>query len=896
MFQRAAASTSSQAAQAGSVNAPFKPPSQSTLGSFMRDDSNAANGGVSRSAAASRQPLSPKRGQVNHINAAISKASTSPIKELKRQDSTLLRTLMEADDQASRQAPKAVTAVNGAGANMVGTNSVYFDEDDFEDDLDFSFDAGASSTTARPKATPRKTPVKVPPTNGAAKPEAIARGSQHTPIKIPEDSSQPISWPPSTDRGQRNADTSSAMPAKRSPPPVMQAPQPAKKPRNLPWLSQDNSRTTFGPQIRQSRNTSTAAASTAFEEAEEESIFDAAPVDKDGTPAVDRRGILDDPTASALKAMKEEKRRKRPASADGESPRMAGVRRKEVPKTHLSAEQKAILRLVVDEGKSVFYTGSAGTGKSVLLRECIRELKSKHARQPERIAVTASTGLAACNIGGITLHSFAGVGLGKEDAKTLVKKLKRNKKNVTRWLKTSVLIIDEISMVDADWFDKLEEVARVVRKNDKPWGGIQIVVTGDFFQLPPVPDQGRQAKFAFEAAKWGEIDHTVALTSVFRQRDPEFVDMLNEMREGRLTPASIRNFQALSRELDNTDGIDATELFPTRAEVERANNSRMARLKGQIREFRAEDTGTVDDQTREKILSNCMAPKTLQLKKGAQVMLIKNTDDQLVNGSLGIVAGFMDERVHTFCLEQGGENEVAKMCEQGGSLRDSPWPEEMLEGSDGGRRKKMRLLLMQQESSTAKCYPVVCFRTPGPGKHDTYRLVQPESWKTELPNGEVQACRRQVPLILAYAISIHKAQGQTIEKVKVDLGKVFEKGQAYVALSRAVSKAGLQVTRFDAKLVMAHDKVAKFYAGLLKVDTSAIRAANGAAAGRAAGAGHGAQMVTALKNDRERKEREKREKERAEREAPVSTQQVWSQVKRNPASAFFGATKVERKW
>jgi ATP-dependent DNA helicase PIF1 len=190
----------------------------------------------------------------------------------------------------------------------------------------------------------------------------------------------------------------------------------------------------------------------------------------------------------------------------------------------LSEEQQRVLDLVVGQQKSVFFTGSAGTGKSVLMRAIIAELRKKYVREPERVAVTASTGLAACNIGGVTLHSFGGIGLGKEDVPTLVKKIKKNAKAKARWLKTKILIIDEISMVDGDLFDKLEGIARMMRNNGRPFGGIQLVITGDFFQLPPVPDfenKSRGAKFAFDAGTWSTaIHHTIGLTEVFRQKDP----------------------------------------------------------------------------------------------------------------------------------------------------------------------------------------------------------------------------------------------------------------------------------------------------------------------------------------------------------------------------------------
>lgn len=196
-------------------------------------------------------------------------------------------------------------------------------------------------------------------------------------------------------------------------------------------------------------------------------------------------------------------------------------RREVVPKVFLSDEQRSVLDLVAEQKKSVFFTGSAGTGKSVLLRETIKVLRGNYKREPDRVAVTASTGLAACNVGGVTLHSFAGIGLGKEAVPELVKKIKRNAKAKQRWMRTKILIIDEISMVDGDLFDKLEAIARAIRNNGRPFGGIQLVITGDFFQLPPVPDYGRVAKFSFDAATWNtSIEHTIGLTQVFRQKDP----------------------------------------------------------------------------------------------------------------------------------------------------------------------------------------------------------------------------------------------------------------------------------------------------------------------------------------------------------------------------------------
>ncbi|KJK76786.1 hypothetical protein H634G_07827 [Metarhizium anisopliae BRIP 53293] len=463
----------------------------------------------------------------------------------------------------------------------------------------------------------------------------------------------------------------------------------------------------------------------------------------------------------------------------------------------LSSEQAHVVDMVVNQNQSVFFTGPAGTGKSVLMRAIISELKKKYARDSERVAVTASTGLAACNIGGITLHSFAGIGLGKEAPPALVKKIRRNPKAKNRWLRTKCLIIDEISMVDGDLFDKLSQVGRTIRNNGRPWGGIQLVITGDFFQLPPVPDADkRDSKFAFDAATWStSIDHTIGLTQVFRQRDPEFARMLNEMRIGKISDHTVQAFKALSRPLKFEDGVDLAELYPTRAQVEGSNEKRLRELPGKIHRYEALDTG--DPAVRDKLLMSMMAPKAIELKIGAQVMLIKNLDESLVNGSLGKVIAFSDEKT----FEMGGNNAYDEM--PGDSMAKA-------------RRKLQAFSRDSGSDSSSQQYPVVQFISTGGVPRVI--LCQPEEWTVELPNGEIQAKRNQLPLILAWALSIHKAQGQTLERVTVNLGKVFEKGQAYVALSRATSQHGLRVVGFERSKVMAHPRVVEFYSKLSSVD------------------------------------------------------------------------------
>ena len=201
--------------------------------------------------------------------------------------------------------------------------------------------------------------------------------------------------------------------------------------------------------------------------------------------------------------------------------------------TLLTKDQLKVQNLVLNEKKNVFFTGAAGTGKSVLMKLMIARLRGTYKENPGKIAVTASTALAACHIGGITLHSWGGVGLGKDDVNKLVKNIRRNQNAVKRWRETEILIIDEISMIDGALFDKMESIARRLRpeRKNQPFGGIQLVITGDFFQLPPVPDaEGQGTKFAFEACSWPRsVRHTVLLTEVFRQKDPGTPSPLNQL-------------------------------------------------------------------------------------------------------------------------------------------------------------------------------------------------------------------------------------------------------------------------------------------------------------------------------------------------------------------------------
>lgn len=396
--------------------------------------------------------------------------------------------------------------------------SVYFDENDFDDDADIDLDADEPVVSRPPSQISYPTlllsPQAIQPTPGGVSYPTLPppiQATEHT--TGPPSSNENITW------------SSSPLQHKLPPPTKTVSPARPSRRRTLPWQNeidqQDKVLSEVPPGFRALVDRDTARLSKRSHKNSGDGSL--APLLKD-TP----RSPF--PWNKTAKSLKEEQKNHRQGNkklvknheGDDTSKMIASTKKKEtLARVCLSEEQRKVLNLVVEDNKSVFFTGSAGTGKSVLLREIIKTLRVKHKTQPDRVAVTASTGLAACNIGGVTLHSFAGIGLGKEEIPELVKKIKRNQKAKLRWMRTKVLIVDEISMVDGDLFDKLEGVARIVRNNGRPFGGLQLVITGDFFQLPPVPDSGKVARFSFDAATWNtSIEHTIGLTQIFRQKDP----------------------------------------------------------------------------------------------------------------------------------------------------------------------------------------------------------------------------------------------------------------------------------------------------------------------------------------------------------------------------------------
>lgn len=418
--------------------------------------------------------------------------------------------------------------------------------------------------------------------------------------------------------------------------------------------------------------------------------------------------------------------------------------------------QKQILS-AVSKGNSVFIMGSAGTGKTILVQHIIKLLRKCH--KPSQVFVTASTGVAACAISGQTLHSFAGIGYPMADRCTLLDRVLMDKNTCKRWNKVEALVIDEISMVEAELFDSLEYIAREVRGKNKMWGGIQLIVSGDFFQLQPIIDLRKSSgkEFAFEAKCWKEsFDLQVELTKVFRQSDSQFIKLLQGVRRGECDPEDLKVLEqsCLVTEPDSS----AVQLFPLKEDVKRVNDMRMESLSEEVFKYMAVDRG---EDPWKRQLQQGIAPNELLICRGARVMLIKNlsTSTGLVNGATGTVKGF--------CQPKHMDVTLTGICND--------------------------VLL-----------PIVEFDS-GPRM-----VIEPETWAV-MEGSTVVAERKQIPLVLAWASSIHKCQGMTLDKLYTDLSRAFGYGMVYVALSRVRSLEGLQLSGFCPSKIKAHPKVLQFY-------------------------------------------------------------------------------------
>ena len=435
----------------------------------------------------------------------------------------------------------------------------------------------------------------------------------------------------------------------------------------------------------------------------------------------------------------------------------------------LSLEQQQAMTSF-ESNKNIFLTGPGGTGKTALIKKMVESCKAKG----RKVQVCALTGCAAVllNCQAKTLHSWAGIGLANGPADLIVKRVVTNKFKASAWKKIDVLIIDEVSMMSQKIFDMLDIIGRVVRKiPNSPFGGLQIIFSGDFYQLPPVIREEDQqndvtaACFCFESPQWQTtFNETIHLKKIFRQTDVAYTTILNQIRIGKLYKSSLDILTPhIGKPLPAT--FVPTILLPRRRDAELINAAELAKLTGEEKIYSMAPIETLPESAKKPLpdisfeqkemeqnylMNGIMADKVLVLKKGAQVMCIANIDmessEPIVNGSQGIVIDFV------------------------GSM------------------------------------PVVQFN------NGARRNVGYHTWNSEnVPSIGI----KQIPLIYAWAITIHKSQGVSLDMAQIDAGSnIFECGQTYVALSRVKSLQGLYLTAFNPQKIKVNKKVQDFYAKL----------------------------------------------------------------------------------
>jgi len=391
-------------------------------------------------------------------------------------------------------------------------------------------------------------------------------------------------------------------------------------------------------------------------------------------------------------------------------------------------------------GHNIFLTGAAGSGKTYLLNKYIQYLKAHQVK----IAITASTGIAATHLQGLTLHAWSGIGIKDQLNSKELEKLGENKRIRSNYKKTKVLIIDEISMLHQHQLNMVDTIARYLLKSDAPFGGMQVVLCGDFFQLPPVTSNLSltEKRFSFEASSWDEAHFKICyLEEQHRQGDDPLCIILNDIRNG--TTGEHTKIPLRTRYKKEPQGATkATKLYSRNINVDLVNESELAHLPGQEKIFTMSSEGL--SVLTENLKKNCLAPEQLKLKIGAEVMFVKNDmTGRYVNGTRCIVTGF----------DKGPEG----------------WP-----------------MVRTYDQQTLTVYP--------------------EEWKYE-DHGSVRAVIRQVPLRLAWAITIHKSQGMTLDAAEIDLGDAFEPGMGYVALSRVKSLNGLKLMNLNDMALKIHPRI-----------------------------------------------------------------------------------------
>ena len=398
----------------------------------------------------------------------------------------------------------------------------------------------------------------------------------------------------------------------------------------------------------------------------------------------------------------------------------------------LSNEQQRVLELCAEY--NTFITGAAGTGKTYLLQVIIKYFQEKFGQSS--VGVTASTGKAAFPLGGFTFHSFFGIGCGAQSAYQLLQSVRANEELVHKIQNLRVLIIDEVSMLGAEVFEKVEFICRQIRSNSCPFGGVHLILCGDFYQLPPV-----RSSYLFKSPYFvSSIDICVELKEIHRQSELDLISLLQDARQGHFSSSSLALLNELTRPLNHS----SLRIYSLRSDVEMYNLTKIKEMAGEEYLYRSSDSG------RDKsVLKQCNAPNVLTLKIGAPVMLVKNmihVHPSLVNGLAGTVTSISS--AGPIILFENGSRYCIRTCD----------------------------------------FPV-------------YNS-----------NGVLMATRKQLPLQLAFGITVHRSQGMSIKHLEVNMQNYFEPGQLYVALSRATSISGLRVLPgFSLSFPRVSNEVSSFY-------------------------------------------------------------------------------------
>lgn len=394
---------------------------------------------------------------------------------------------------------------------------------------------------------------------------------------------------------------------------------------------------------------------------------------------------------------------------------------------------------ILKMGHNAFITGAAGSGKTHLLNQYIKYLRDNGAE----VGVTASTGIAATHMGGMTIHAWSGIGVRDKLTEYDLEDLESRSYLWKRIESAKVLIIDEVSMLHHFRLDMIEKVIRNFRRNDEPFGGLQVILCGDFFQLPPVARAGEApAEFAYHSDIWRNMDLKICyLEEQFRQNDKIYLEVLNAIRDNNVSEEIVGHLKSRFNKKPKVEA-EPTKLYSHNIDVDAENERELAKLDGEIFEYQMSSRGR--ERLVETLKKSCLAPEVLRLKKGARVMFVKNNFEKgYVNGTLGIVSDL--------------SNYSIKVRTAGGKIIEvsqAPW---MIE--DGGK---------------------------------------------------VLAELSQYPLRLAWAITVHKSQGMSLDAAEIDLSRSFEWGMGYVALSRVRSLDGLALLGMNETSLRVSDEVLEF--------------------------------------------------------------------------------------